>query len=184
MTSYLLLFALSDGTSLDFGPSTRGFIRDVTGIGLMEPPEQEMPMWQNIFSSVHRVELELSGSAFYNLVSHYRMWNAVDDVEVNVFDFPPGAPAPALPSPAHGQPARSTLHTRQCLLSSSSIMSWQSGPDLALTSRISFWLGSAAPRLNPISGFGGICCKWLQTCTALIRHCYRRYALGNATTCF
>ena len=35
MTSYLLLFALSDGTSLDFGPSTRGFIRDVTGIGLM-----------------------------------------------------------------------------------------------------------------------------------------------------
>ena len=54
ITSWFLLFAFSDGTSPDFGPSSRGFIESLTGVHLEEPQDQELVMWKSIYSCIHR----------------------------------------------------------------------------------------------------------------------------------
>ena len=100
ITSWFLLFAFSDGTSPDFGPSSRGFIESLTGVHLEEPQDQELVMWKSIYSCIHRQNFQFQVLWAYNLTRHIKAWNPADEVFINVFDFPTGsaAPTPTLPT--------------------------------------------------------------------------------------
>jgi len=98
ITSWFLLFAFSDGTSPDFGPSSRGFIESLTGVHLEEPQDQELVMWKSIYSCIHRQNFQFQVLWAYNLTRHIKAWNPADEVFINVFDFPTGSAAPTLPT--------------------------------------------------------------------------------------
>ena len=91
-TAYILFFALSDGTTPDFGPSSRGFVRDLIGIDINEPHDMEMVVWRGIYSVIHRQNLNFQIMNFYGLLHHVRAWDPADHVLVNVFPWPAGYP--------------------------------------------------------------------------------------------
>eukprot|EP00438_Fugacium_kawagutii_P003567 Skav226536 [mRNA] locus=scaffold4831:171920:204024:- [translate_table: standard] len=72
VTSWLLLFALSDGTAPDFGASNRGFVASLTGIEFAAPTDTEMNTWKGIFSSILKMNFCFQIARVYGLVDQIR----------------------------------------------------------------------------------------------------------------
>ena len=99
ITAWFLLFAFSDGTAPDFGPSSRGFVESLTGVKIDEPHDQELVMWKSVYSCIHRQSFQFQVLTAYGLVNRIRSWDVADYVLINVFNFPVGMAPPQKRAP-------------------------------------------------------------------------------------